>query len=117
MISGVGVYAVTTISSSNISYDNSKSGLTSTKLNGAIDELYERSDIRKQGKFVSAYTYSTDYSTKCITGERSICKRSTCYKSKTSGSCKAGDIIKYKVNDTDIVTFHVMFDNDSTLTM
>ena len=42
IISGVGVYAATTISSSNISYDNSKSGLTSTNLNGAIDELYEK---------------------------------------------------------------------------
>ncbi len=42
IISGVGVYAATMISSSNISYDNSKSGLTSTNLNGAIDELYEK---------------------------------------------------------------------------
>lgn len=120
IVSGIGVYAATTITSANISYDNSKSGLTSTDLKGAIDELYEKyekSDIRKQGNFVSAYTYSTASSTKCITGEEETCKKSTCYKSKTSGSCKAGDIIKYKVNDTDIVTFHVMYDNGSTLTM
>ena len=117
MISGVGAYAATTISSSNISYDNKSSGLTSTNLNGAIDELYEKSDIRKQGKFISAYSYSTDYSTKCISGEESTCKKTECYKTKTANSCKAGDIIKYKVNDTDIVTFHVMFDNGSTLTM
>lgn len=117
LISGVGVYATTTISSSDITYDNSKSGLISTNMKGAIDELYEKSDIRKQGNFVSAYTYSTATSTECITGEEPTCKKSTCYKSKTSGSCKAGDIIKYKVNDTDIVTFHVMYDNGSTLTM
>ncbi|MCI8347000.1 MAG: hypothetical protein HFJ12_03510 [Bacilli bacterium] len=42
IISGVGVYAVTTISSSNVTYDNSRSGLTSTNLNGAIDELCEK---------------------------------------------------------------------------
>ncbi len=117
IISGIGAYAATTISSSTISYDNSKSGLTSTNLKGAIDELYEKSDIRKQGKYVSAYTYSTATSTKCITGEESTCKKTECYKTKTENSCKAGDIIKYKVNDTDIVTFHVMFDNGSTMTM
>ncbi len=117
IISAVGVYAATTISSANISYDNKASGLTSTNLKGAIDELYGKSDIRKQGKFVSAYTYSTSNSTKCITGEESTCKKTECYKMKTANSCKAGDIIKYKVNDTDIVTFHVMFDNGSTMTM
>ncbi|MCI8347102.1 MAG: hypothetical protein HFJ12_04040, partial [Bacilli bacterium] len=84
IVSGIGVYAATTITSENIFYDNSKSGLTSTDLKGAIDELYEKyekSDIRKQGNFVSAYTYSTASSTKCITGEEETCKKSTCYKS------------------------------------
>lgn len=47
IISAVGVYAATTIPSSNISYNNSKSGLTATNLNGAIDELYER--VNKRG--------------------------------------------------------------------
>ncbi len=42
MISGVGAYAVTTISSSNFFYDNSVSGLTSTNMKDAIDELYEK---------------------------------------------------------------------------
>lgn len=42
LISVVGAYAATTLSSSDIYYDNSKSGLTSTNLNGAIDELYEK---------------------------------------------------------------------------
>lgn len=86
-------------------------------MKGAIDELYEKTDIRKQGNYVSGYAYSTENSTKCITGEENTCMKSMCYKSKTSGSCKSGDIIKYKVNDTDIVTFHVMYDNGSTLTM
>ncbi len=42
IISGVGVYAATTISSSNVFYDNSVSGLTSTNMKDAIDELYEK---------------------------------------------------------------------------
>ncbi len=49
IISAVGVYAATMISSSNISYDNKSSGLTSTDLKGAIDELYEKSDEIKCG--------------------------------------------------------------------
>ncbi len=51
IISAVGAYAATTISSSNISYDNSKSGLTSTNLNGAIDELYEKA--KKKAKVIN----------------------------------------------------------------
>lgn len=119
LLSAVGVYAATTILSSNISYDNTKSGITSTNLNGAIDELYEQSDIRRRGRFVSAYTYNetAGASTYCVTGEESTCKRNTCYQNKTAGSCKAGDIIKYKVNDTDIVAFHVVYDKGNTLTM
>ena len=112
-----GVYAATAIAGSGVTYSNSSSGLTSTTVQGAIDELYTKTDIRNSGNFVSAYKYSTATSTKCITGEESTCVKSTCYKTKTKGSCSAGTIIKYKVNDTDIMAFHVMFDNGSTLTM
>ncbi len=42
IISAVGVYAAATIPSSNVSYDNSASGLTSTNMKDAIDELYEK---------------------------------------------------------------------------
>lgn len=52
----------------------------------------------------------------CITGEESTCQK-TDWSKKESGSCKKGDIIKYKVDDTDTVTFHVMYDEGETLTM
>ena len=108
---GIGVSAVAT---KDITYDNSKSGLTSTNLQGAIDEVYKKTDIRNYDNIVSAYTYN---SSTCVTGEEETCVKTTCYKSTTAGSCPAGTIIKYKVNDTDIVTFHVMYDNGTTMTM
>ena len=117
IVASGGVYAATTIAGSNITYSNTESGLSSTNVQGAIDELYEQSDIRKAGKFVAAYTYSETGANKCITGEESTCKKTTCYKTKTANSCPKGTIIKYKVNDTDIVNFHVMFDNGNTMTM
>lgn len=42
IISGIVGYAATTISSANVSYNNSNSGLKSSTLQGAIDELYEK---------------------------------------------------------------------------
>ena len=117
VISVGGVYAAVTITGTNVTYSNSSSGLTSTTVQGAIDELNNKTDIRKMSNFVSVYKYSTATSIKCITGEEDTCVKSTCHKTKTSGSCPAGTIIKYKVNDTDIVTFYVISDNGSTLTM
>ncbi len=112
-----GVYAATAIAGSGVTYSNSSSGLLATTVQAAIDELYTQTDIRKMGNFIGAYKYSTATSTKCITGNESTCVKSTCYKTKTSGSCPVGTIIKYKVNDSDIVTFHVMYDTGSTMTM
>ena len=112
-----GVYAATKIAGSSVTYSNSSSGLLATTVQAAIDELYTQTDIRKMGNFIGVYKYSTATSTKCITGIESTCVKSTCYKTKTSGSCPAGTIIKYKVNDSDIVTFHVMYDTGTTMTM
>ena len=39
----LGVYATTLIASNDVTYDNSSSGLTSTTVKGALDELYEMS--------------------------------------------------------------------------
>ena len=36
----ISVYAVVTFPSNNVTYDNSSSGLKSTNVKGAIDELY-----------------------------------------------------------------------------
>ncbi len=116
IISVGGVYAATTIAGSSVTYSNSSSGLSSRTVQGAIDELYTKTDIRKTGNFISAYDYQIAGFYKCITGEEDTCQRTYCYK-KNYGTCRAGTIIKYKVNDTDIVTFHVISDNGSTLTM
>lgn len=119
IISGIGVYAETTISSSDISYDNSKSGLKSTDMKGAIDELYTKIQEPGGGKFVAAYTYNEDTksSSYCMTGEESTCKPTDCYKMSKiikGGSCKAGDIILYRVNDSSIVKFHnIKFESGS----
>ncbi len=115
IIASGGVYAITSIAGSNITYSNTNSGLSSTNVQGAIDELYDKAN--KTGKFVEAYTYSESGANKCITGEESTCKETTCYKTKTANSCPAGTIVKYKVNNNEIVAFHVMFDKGSKLIM
>lgn len=62
-----------------------------------------------------AYVYSTDTNTKCITGEESTCQRTKCY--LKGSTCPAGTIVDYAVNDTQVVRFHVMFDENNTLVM
>ena len=42
LISGVAVYAAGTFPSNDVTYDNSSSGLSSTNVKGAIDELYKQ---------------------------------------------------------------------------
>ncbi len=119
ILAGGGVYAVNLINARDIDYSNSK--LSSDNVQGAIDELYEKVDIgksiNKAGKFVVAYTYSESGSNQCIMGNEVTCQKNTCYETKTTGSCPAGTIILYKVNDTNIVGFNVLFDEGSTMTM
>lgn len=43
--------------------------------------------------------------------------KTICYENKIANSCPAGTIIKYKVNDSTIVDFHVMYDYGQTMTM
>ena len=119
VIAGTGVYAATVISSKDVSYDNTKSLLLATNVKDALDELSTKTELKNRDNIVEGYTYNqtSGASNYCITGEEATCVKTTCYRSTTANSCKAGDIIKYKVNDTDIVTFHVMFDNGTTMTM
>ena len=72
-----------------------------------------------ESNFIKACTYNqtSGASNYCVTGDEDTCEETTCYKNTTVGSCKAGDIIKYKVNNKDIINFHVMYDNGDTLTM
>ncbi len=105
----------------NISYKNVK--LKSTNIQDTIDEINQK--ITSKGdncpnynysntNFIKGYSYNETGSNLCITGNESTCKETTCYR---SGICKAGDIIDYKVNDSETIRFHVMFDDCGTLTM
>ena len=115
----VGVYAASTLSSSSVYYDNSTSGGTSTNVAGALDELYSKSKLKNRSNIVEAYTYNQTSGTSnyCVTGDEETCVETKCYESTTAGSCPAGTIIIYKVNENEIVRFHVMYDNGATLTM
>lgn len=61
---------------------------------------------------VSAYTYNE---TSCVSGEEASCVATDCYQNKNSDSCKEGTIINYKVNDTETIPFHVMYDEGNTM--
>ena len=63
IIAGTTVYATTVLLGSDVSYSNTSSGLTSTNVQGVIDEIYKKADIRKQGNFISAYTYNSSTGT------------------------------------------------------
>lgn len=123
LVSTTTVYATTILASKDVYYDNSKSGGSYATVQGAIEELYDKAascndTSDPSSNFIEAYTYDQDNdNTKCITGEEDTCVKTDCYKTKTSGSCPAGTIIKYKVNSSDTVTFHVMFDEGETMTM
>ncbi len=110
----LGVYAATVILGSNVVYDNASSKLTSTNVQDAIDELYNKTFVKKK---IKAYTYSETESNKCINGEEKTCVENTCYKSKTANSCVQGTIIKYYVNDTEQKVFYVLHDDGATITM
>ena len=114
LLAGTGVYAATYINAENVSYTNTTSGLSATNVQDALDEAYNNNDLKNRSNIVEAYTYN---SSTCVTGDESTCSKTTCYKSTTAGSCPAGTIVRYKVSDTDVVTFHVMYDNGTTMTM
>ncbi len=110
---GVG-YAVT-VAGSSTTYDKSTSGLSSTNVQAAIDELYKKAkDTKVNTNIVNAYTYDK---INCTTGEELGCTKSNCLKNKSRGSCPAGTIIDYKVNNTTQVRFHVIQDDGTTMTL
>ncbi len=114
IIVGSGITYAAIINSSEVGYDNSNSSLSATTVQEALDELYEKSENCSKSNIVKAYTYN---SSSCITGEESGCVETECYKTKTSGSCPAGTIIKYAVNDSEEKYFHVLHDDGDTITM
>lgn len=114
ILATTGVYATSILNSKEVPYSNANSGLSSTNVQSAIDELYNKTTMTydTNSNIIIAYKYNESA---CVTGEEETCLVSACYGNKVKNSCSPGTIIKYKVNDTDIVNFHVMFDNGSTL--
>ena len=91
MLSGVGVYAATYINSENVAYDNSSSGLSSTDLQGTIDEVYTKTQN-------ALYKKTCKDCPKCI--RTSTLHTETCSQTSTSSYCGAdgyaeGDTITY----------------------
>lgn len=127
LVAGVSVSASILLPSEEVLYDNTQSGGSSNNVQGAIEELYRKTEsgsdscdcTGKSSYFISGYTYNQDSSSAnyCITGKEPTCVETTCYKNKVKNSCKAGDIIQYKVNNTDMIAFNVMYDNGNTITM
>ena len=73
MVTGTGVYAATVINASDVSYKNASSGMTSTNVQGAIDELY--SDSKKNLDFIATVgadfahdVFASYYSDACLKG-------------------------------------------------
>lgn len=127
LISGITVYATSVLSSSEVSYDNSKSHSSSDNVQGAIEELYRKSSNCTAGscslvdsKFIIGYIYNQNQNSEnyCVTGDEETCARTDCYTS-SSKICPAGTIIDYIVSGdkNNKVRFHVMYDNGQTLTM
>lgn len=78
-----------------------------------VDELENKEKyFYTNQNIVIAYTYDEN---NCVTGDEDKCQQISLTTRDTD--IPTGTIIKYKVNDTDIVTFHVMYDNGLTLTM
>ena len=73
----------------------------------------------KNNNIVTAYQYdeNTTSPTFCLGGDETTCQETTCYEDTTEGSCPAGTIIKYHVNDTDDKYFNVLYDKGNSLTM
>lgn len=108
---GIAVYAAVVIQSSDVGYTNNGQ----STVQGALDDLYIKSKLEnRSSNFVEAYTYNAST---CVTGNESTCVATTCYKTKSANSCPAGTIIRYKVRPGEVITFHVMYDAASTITM
>ena len=125
VLSSLVAYAATAVASSNVSYSNTASGLSSTTVQGAIDELNEKAKshcpagYRCTSLINKAYIYNqaSEATNYCVTGEEDTCIETDCYQSTAVGSCEAGTIIKYQVNDSEEKYFYVLHDDGATLTI
>jgi len=71
---------------------------------------WEKTTVSNNKNILEAYTYNLET---CQTGEETTCVKLT----SLPQTVEAGTIIKYRVSNTEVKYFHVMFDNGKTLTM
>ncbi len=124
IVSSIGVYAVASLSSSEVTYNNKETGISANNLQGAIDELYEKSNEQKSRmpkpgneNIVKVYFYSQEKESEdfCVTGDEATCKVNTCYLNTSKDSCAPGTIIEYKVKEGEKLRFHVVEDDGETM--
>ena len=117
IISSVIAYADVTFKSSDVTYNNETSGLSSTNMQGAIDELYKKSKESYNRNIIEAYT--ADFEMLNGSLHETNKKSTNCYKNKTAGSCTPGTVIVYKVNPSDDrgASFNVLHDDGNTMTL
>ena len=98
--------------------NNTQNDVMNKYFNARLNLVGEQVKIYNKN-ILEAYTYNQTTGDEhfCVTGDEETCQESTCYKTKTEGSCPAGTIIKYKVNNSTTETFHVMYDDASSITM
>jgi len=108
-----------------IKFDNTTAALEymlaseNDEFSANIEIISQVNTISLNDNIVASYTYNqtTGASNYCVTGDEATCVENTCYESTDGNSCAAGTIIEYKVNNTETVRFHVMYDNGDTITM
>ena len=78
----LGVYAATTLLSQSVYYNNSTSGATSTNVQGALDELYEKTDEWINPSYIDFGTLKA-----CSSGQILASKNGLCIKRNNKVSC------------------------------
>jgi hypothetical protein len=110
-----------------IYYDNDDiSNLISNKSKDYYDSSTTSNDeyysvCKKKDFYIGVYEYNDSVSEGekgyCISGKEDTCSESKCYKDKNVGSCLAGTIVHYYVNETEDYYFNVLHDDGDTLTL
>lgn len=65
----------------------------------------------------AAYKYdnASGSQTYCVSGTESTCEKTKCVRNIDAGSCEAGTIIQYEINDNEEKFFNVLFDDGETM--
>ena len=74
IISGTGVYAAILYASSDVSYDNTSSGMSATNVQDALDELYTKANYRKiTGDGVTNIGFQTNSANTIFANSNGLC--------------------------------------------